>query len=79
MEFRLLEFFMRHRGRVYTRTQLLDFVWGQDRFVEPRTVDVHIRRLREKIEEDPRNPSVILTVRGMGYKCSEEQGSNGGQ
>jgi phosphate regulon transcriptional regulator PhoB len=79
MEFRLLEFFMRHRGRVYTRTQLLDFVWGQDRFVEPRTVDVHIRRLREKIEEDPRNPSVILTVRGMGYKCSEEQGSDGGQ
>jgi DNA-binding response OmpR family regulator len=74
MEFRLLEFFMRHRGRVYTRAQLLDFVWGQDRFVEPRTVDVHIRRLREKIEEDPQRPTVILTVRGMGYKCAEGDG-----
>jgi phosphate regulon transcriptional regulator PhoB len=73
MEFRLLEFFLRHRGRVYTRAQLLDQVWGQDRFVEPRTVDVHIRRLREKIEDDPRRPSLILTVRGLGYKCSEEE------
>ena len=72
MEFRLLEFFLRHRGRVYTRTQLLDHVWGQDRFVEPRTVDVHIRRLREKVEDDPRRPSLILTIRGLGYKCSEE-------
>ena len=73
MEFRLLEFFLRHRGRVYTRTQLLDHVWGQDRFVEPRTVDVHIRRLREKVEDDPRRPSLILTVRGLGYKCSEDE------
>jgi len=73
MEFRLLEFFLRHRGRVYSRAQLLDQVWGQDRFVEPRTVDVHIRRLREKIEENPRTPELILTVRGMGYKCSEEE------
>ena len=72
MEFRLLEFFLRHRGRVFTRTQLLDQVWGQDRFVEPRTVDVHIRRLREKVEENPRNPALILTVRGMGYKCHDE-------
>jgi phosphate regulon transcriptional regulator PhoB len=71
MEFRLLEFFLRHRGRVFTRTQLLDQVWGQDRFVEPRTVDVHIRRLREKVEDEPRNPSLILTVRGMGYKCQD--------
>ncbi|MFI5341431.1 MAG: winged helix-turn-helix domain-containing protein [Candidatus Methylomirabilales bacterium] len=73
MEFRLLEFFLRHRGRVYSRAQLLDQVWGQDRFVEPRTVDVHIRRLREKIEDNPRNPVLILTVRGLGYKCSEEE------
>lgn len=73
MEFRLLEFFLRHRGRVYSRTQLLDQVWGQDRFVEPRTVDVHIRRLREKIEDDSRHPALILTVRGLGYKCSEEE------
>ncbi len=72
MEFRLLEFFLRHRGRVYTRAHLLDRVWGQERFVEPRTVDVHIRRLREKIEEDPRHPSMLLTVRGMGYKCPED-------
>jgi phosphate regulon transcriptional regulator PhoB len=72
MEFRLLEFFLRHRGRVYTRAQLLDQVWGQERFVEPRTVDVHIRRLREKVEADPRKPSLLLTVRGMGYKCRED-------
>ncbi len=72
MEFRLLEFFLRHRGRVYTRSQLLDRVWGQERFVEPRTVDVHIRRLREKVESDPRKPSLLLTVRGMGYKCRED-------
>ena len=73
MEFRLLEFFLRRRGRVFSRTQLLDQVWGQDRFVEPRTVDVHVRRLREKIEDDPGSPTLILTVRGLGYKCSEEE------
>ncbi len=73
MEFRLLEFFLRHRGRVFTRSQLLDQVWGQDRFVEPRTVDVHIRRLREKIEDDARQPALILTVRGIGYKCHDEE------
>jgi phosphate regulon transcriptional regulator PhoB len=73
MEFRLLEFFLRHRGRVYSRAQLLDQVWGQDRFVEPRTVDVHIRRLREKIEDHPRKPTLILTIRGLGYKCREEE------
>jgi len=73
MEFRLLEYFLRHRGRVYSRAQLLDQVWGQDRFVEPRTVDVHIRRLREKIEDNPRKPTLILTIRGLGYKCREEE------
>ncbi len=73
MEFRLLEFFLRHPGRVFTRTQLLDQVWGHDRFVEPRTVDVHVRRLREKIEQDPRDPAVILTVRGLGYKCRDDE------
>ena len=75
MEFRLLEFFLRHRGRVFTRSHLLDQVWGQDRFVEPRTVDVHIRRLREKVEDDPRQPVLILTVRGLGYKCQDENDS----
>ena len=73
MEFRLLEFFLRHPGRVFSRAQLLDQVWGQDRFVEPRTVDVHIRRLREKVEDDPRQPGLILTVRGLGYKCREDE------
>jgi DNA-binding response OmpR family regulator len=72
MEFRLLEFFLRRRGRAFNRAQLLDQVWGQDRFVEPRTVDVHIRRLREKVEDDPRRPTLILTVRGLGYKCADE-------
>jgi phosphate regulon transcriptional regulator PhoB len=72
VEFRLLEFFLRHRGRAYTRTQLLDQVWGQDRFVEPRTVDVHIRRLREKVEDDPAQPTLILTVRGLGYRFRDD-------
>ncbi len=72
MEFKLLEFFFRHPGRVFTRTQLLDQVWGAAHFVEPRTVDVHIRRLREKIEEDARDPALILTVRGLGYKCRDD-------
>jgi DNA-binding response OmpR family regulator len=71
LEFRLLEFFLRHRGRVYTRTHLLSLVW-QDRAVETRTIDVHIRRLREKIEDDPRNPGLILTVRGVGYKARDD-------
>ncbi len=71
MEFRLLEFFLRHPGRVFTRSHLLALVWGQDRTVEPRTVDVHIRRLRDKIEEDPRNPALIVTVRGVGYKAED--------
>ena len=72
-EFRLLEFFLRHQGFLFTRTQLLDLVWGPTHIVEPRTIDVHIRRLREKIENDPERPSLILTVRGMGYKCREDR------
>lgn len=74
MEFRLLEFFLRHRGRVFNRAQLLDQVWGQDRFVEPRTVDVHIRRLREKVEDNPTQPKLILTVRGLGYRFRDDAG-----
>jgi phosphate regulon transcriptional regulator PhoB len=70
-EFRLLEFFLRHPGHVFTRTQLLDHVWGAECFIEPRSVDVHIRRLRELVEDDPADPSIILTVRGVGYKCRE--------
>lgn len=72
MEFRLLEFFLRHCGRVFSRAQLLDQVWGQDRFVESRTVDVHIRRLREKVEGNPTQPKLILTVRGLGYRFRDD-------
>ena len=68
-EFELLKFFVRHPNRVYDRLQLLDLVWGRDTHVEPRTVDVHIRRLRTRIERDDAAPELILTVRGVGYKC----------
>ena len=67
-EFRLLEFLMENPGRVYSREQLLDRVWGYDYFGDGRLVDVHIRRLRTKVEVDPAVPQHILTVRGMGYK-----------
>ncbi len=67
-EFDLLRFLMAHRGQVLTREQLLDQVWGHDFYGDPRMVDVHIRWLREKIEADPANPVLILTVRGSGYK-----------
>ena len=67
-EFRLLEFLARHPGRVYSREQLLDAVWKETRFITPRSVDVYVRRLREKIEPDPDNPSYIVTVRGSGYR-----------
>ena len=67
-EFELLKFFVRNPYRVYDRLQLLDLVWGQDVHVEPRTVDVHIRRLRKRIERDDAAPELIVTVRGVGYK-----------
>jgi two-component system phosphate regulon response regulator PhoB len=67
-EFRLLHFLASHPGRVYTRDQVLDAVWRDLSFVTPRSVDVYIRRLREKIESDPENPSYLKTVRGAGYK-----------
>jgi len=67
-EFELLRFFVQHPMRVYTREQLLDMVWGRDTFVEPRTVDVHVRRLRQHIERDDANPKLILTVRSVGYR-----------
>jgi phosphate regulon transcriptional regulator PhoB len=70
-EIKLLIFFSKNPGRVFTRGQILDHVWGQQAFVEPRTVDVHIRRLRSQIEKDPENPEFILTVRGVGYKFSK--------
>jgi two-component system alkaline phosphatase synthesis response regulator PhoP len=67
-EFRLLKFLSRNPGRVYSREQILDRVWGDEAFVEPRTVDVHIRRLRSRIEHDESSPDYIVTVRGAGYK-----------
>lgn len=70
-EFKLLKFFTEHPGRVYSRDQLLDYVWGDEAFVEPRTVDVHISRLRATIEQDKENPKYILTVRGIGYKFAD--------
>jgi DNA-binding response OmpR family regulator len=70
-EFNLLEFFLTHPGRAYSREQLLESVWGEQRFVTPRTVDVHVRRLREQIEEQPDAPRYLTTVRGFGYRFEE--------
>ena len=67
-EFELLEFLVRNSGRVLTRAQLIDRVWGSDYFGDTKTLDVHIKRLRAKIEVDPANPIFIQTVRGLGYK-----------
>jgi len=67
-EFELLEFLMRNSGRVLTRSQLIDRVWGGDYFGDTKTLDVHIKRLRSKLETDPANPVLIQTIRGLGYK-----------
>ena len=67
-EFRLLEYLARHPGRVFSRDQLLDAVWGDSRFVTPRSVDVYVRRLREKIEAEPETPRFLKTLRGAGYR-----------
>jgi phosphate regulon transcriptional regulator PhoB len=67
LEFRLLHFLASHPNKVFTRDRLLDAIWGAERFVTPRSVDVYIRRLREKIEKNPAKPSYLKTVRGAGY------------
>jgi two-component system, OmpR family, response regulator RegX3 len=67
-EFDLLELLMRNSGRVLTRGQLIDRVWGADYVGDTKTLDVHVKRLRAKIEQDPANPVYLLTVRGLGYK-----------
>jgi two-component system phosphate regulon response regulator PhoB len=67
-EFRLLDYLARHAGRVFTRDQLLDSVWRDTAYVTPRSVDVYVRRIREKIEPDPENPRLLKTVRGAGYR-----------
>ncbi|MFN3328726.1 MAG: winged helix-turn-helix domain-containing protein, partial [Fervidobacterium pennivorans] len=68
LEFDLLRFLAENEGKVFSRDVLLDKLWGYDYFGDTRTVDVHIRRLRTKIEEDPSNPRYVVTVRGKGYK-----------
>jgi DNA-binding response OmpR family regulator len=68
VEFELLGALARHPGRVYTRDQLLGRVWGDASYRDPRTIDVHVRHLREKLEADPKEPQFIFTVRGVGYR-----------
>jgi two-component system response regulator RegX3 len=67
-EFDLLEYLLRNAGRVLTRSQLIDRVWGSDYVGDTKTLDVHVKRLRSKLEPDPANPAYLLTVRGLGYK-----------
>jgi DNA-binding response OmpR family regulator len=67
-EFKLLHFLSQNPGRVFSREQILDHVWGDESYVEPRTVDVHIRRLRAQIGLNENSPNYIVTVRGVGYK-----------
>jgi two-component system response regulator RegX3 len=67
-EFELLELLLRNAGRVLTRGMLIDRVWGSDYVGDGKTLDVHVKRLRAKVEEDPANPVHLVTVRGLGYK-----------
>jgi DNA-binding response OmpR family regulator len=71
-EFKLLLYLAERRGRVFSRDQLLDAVWKDDVFVEPRTVDVHMRRLRMQIEDEPSDPKYIKTKRGVGYYVDKD-------
>lgn len=70
-EFALLFYLMRHAGRVRSRDEILQTVWGQDAYLDQRTVDVHVRWLRMKVEDNPACPRLLLTVRGVGYKFAE--------
>jgi DNA-binding response OmpR family regulator len=72
VEFEIVAVLARHPGRVYTRDMLLDRLWGDSAFRDQRTIDVHIRHLREKLERDPKNPEYLLTVRGVGYRFRDE-------
>jgi two-component system, OmpR family, alkaline phosphatase synthesis response regulator PhoP len=72
-EFELLEILVKNKGRVMTRDFLLDKVWGYEYAGETRTVDVHIRHLRQKIEDDDKNPRLIETIRGVGYRFNSEE------
>ena len=71
VEFELLRILASNPGRVYTRQMLLQHLWGGSDYREPRTIDVHVRHLREKLERDPKEPELIMTVRGVGYRFRE--------
>lgn len=73
-EFELLELLMRNAGRVLTRGQIIDRVWGSDYVGDTKTLDVHVKRVRAKIEEDPGKPELLVTVRGLGYKLDDDVG-----
>ena len=72
-EFELLEMLLRNAGRVMTRGQLIDRVWGADYVGDTKTLDVHVKRIRAKIERDPAAPTLLVTVRGLGYKLDDEE------
>ena len=73
VEFEILAALANAPGRVYTRENLLEQVWGDSTYRDPRTVDVHIRHLREKIETDPKKPEYLFTVRGVGYRFRDSE------
>jgi two-component system response regulator RegX3 len=73
-EFELLELLLRNAGRVLTRGQLIDRIWGSDYFGDTKTLDVHVKRIRAKIEEEPAEPRLLLTVRGLGYRFEDLPG-----
>jgi DNA-binding response OmpR family regulator len=75
VEFEILATMLREPGRVFTREALLERVWGDSDYRDPRTIDVHIRHLREKIERDPKEPEYLFTVRGVGYRFRDDAGS----
>jgi DNA-binding response OmpR family regulator len=72
VEFEILAALAGHPGRVFGRAQLLERIWGDSAYRDPRTIDVHIRHLREKLERDPREPELLLTTRGVGYHFRDE-------
>ena len=72
-EFEVLEYLMRNKGRVLTRQQLIGRVWGSDYVGDTKTLDVHVKRIRAKIEADPSNPALLTTVRGLGYRICDER------
>jgi DNA-binding response OmpR family regulator len=73
VEFEIVSLLARHPGRVFTREGLLERIWGDSAYRDPRTIDVHIRHLREKIEADPKEPDYLFTVRGVGYRFRDEE------